>query len=60
MNIYVAILILQVIAHCKAATATSATTAAKQNSVQHQTTASGEKYALPNKPSAKQQGVSIL
>ena len=54
------ILILQVIAHCKAATAAAASTAAKQDYVQHLTTASGEKYALPNKPSTKQQGVSIL
>ena len=45
---------LQVIARRNAAAA------AKQDPVQHQTTANGEKYALPNKPpSTKQQGVSI-
>ena len=50
-------LILQVIAHHKVADA--ATADAKQDSVQHLTTANGEKYALPTKPSTKQQGVSI-
>ena len=53
-------LILQVIACCKVTdTTATAATVTKQNSVQHQTTASGEKYALPNKLSAKQKGVSI-
>ena len=56
-NINCGTLILQIIARRKAADA--AVTAAKQDSVQHQTTASGDKYALPNKPSTKQQGVSI-
>ena len=58
-NINFGALILQIIARHKAADAAAVATAAKQDSVQHQTTASGEKYALPNKPSAKQQGVSI-
>ena len=53
-------LILQVITCCKVTDATATAAAVdKQNSVQHQITASGEKYALPNKPSAKQLGVSI-
>ena len=56
VNYLAVTLILQVIACCKV---TDAATVVKQNSIQHQTTASGEKYALPNKPSAKQLGVSI-
>ena len=58
-NINCGVLILQIIARHKAAGAAAVATAAKQDPVQHQTTASGEKYPLPNKPSAKQQGVSV-
>ena len=58
-NINCGALILQIIARHKAAGAAAVATAAKQDPVQHQTMASGEKYALPNKPSAKQQEVSI-
>ena len=58
-NINCGALILQIIARRKVADAAAVAIAAKQDPVQHQTMASGEKYALPNKPSVKQQEVSI-
>ena len=58
-NINCVTLILQLIARHKGTDAAAVATDAKQDYVQHLTTTSGEKYALPNKPPAKQQGVSI-
>ena len=57
-NINCVTLILQLIARHKGTDAAAVATDAKQDYVQHLTTTSGEKYALPNKSPAKQQGVS--